>query len=133
MSEGTGRPPRRGRARGLGEPAPPEEHRHLGRIDRVVCGLATRHRRPGEGLAAPTGHPFVGTPSREPVPGKHPRDGHAEARARGGHGMEPRCRCGLHVAVQSDGAIVSYEAAGPAPRVQSKTTGKGVLVGVESP
>jgi len=37
------------------------------------------------------------------------------------------------VAVQSDGAIVSYEAAGPAPRVQSKTTGKGVLVGVESP
>jgi hypothetical protein len=46
--------------------------------------------------------------------------------------MEPRCRCGLHVAVQSDGAIVSYEAAGPAPRVQSKTTGKGVLVGVEA-
>jgi hypothetical protein len=132
-SEGPGRPPRRGSARGLGEPAPTAAHRPLGRIARVVCGLAPMHRLPVEGLAAHQGQAFVGLPSREPVPGPQTRDGHDEARAIGGKGLEHRGRGSWHVAGQEDCSSGSSEADVQAPRVQLTTPGQGVLVGGESP
>ena len=74
----------------------------------------------------------MGTQIREPVPGKQILDGHDEARALGGNGLEKRFRGGLHVAGQEDVAIVPEDADVHAPSVQINTTVQWVLVGVES-
>jgi hypothetical protein len=94
---GTGGPPLHRSDRGLRPPPSPEAGRHLVRIARVVCGLATMHRFPGEGMAHDDGHAFAGTAIRQPRPGKATLDGHDQRGAIGGNSLPERLWSGLHI------------------------------------
>jgi hypothetical protein len=101
-------------------------------IDRIVFGFAAVHGLQREGMPQDNGNTLVRTEIGQSIPGKQTLDGHDEALAVRGDGLEQGFRCGCHVAVQQDFASVSHDTDVHAPRMQINTTVKGVLVGVES-
>jgi len=94
------------RARGLREQTTTEQDGDLVRIDLVVCGFATVHRRPGEGMAQPTGDTLASPKVGEPIPGEHALDSDNHLLPLGGHGLEKRLWARGQVAMQQALAVV---------------------------
>ena len=108
-AEGTGGAPRRRRDPGLGEHASAQQRGNLGRIDRVVCGLAAVESVQREGMPQHQGHALWCTQIREPVPGEETRDSHHEPRTVWGDGLEQQVWSCLHMAVEHPLTIMVHD------------------------
>jgi hypothetical protein len=119
--------------RRLWEQATAQYHGNLGRIDRVVCGVAARDGFHGEGMAQDTGEFLVSAEIGEPIPGAQAFDRDDQPRTIGGNGLEERFRSGFHGAVPHDFTVVAHDADVHGTRMQVDTAVTLVGGGVESP
>jgi hypothetical protein len=127
-----GRPPLRGRAIGLREQAPPEQHgAGLGGA-LVVWGRAPLARLPLQGGAQDNRPPCLGPQVGAPVPGKETGDGDDQSLARGREGLEKRLRRGWPVPMEPARTVRVEATGGPGPGRQVEATGKWVWLGGEA-
>jgi len=91
---------RRGLAIRLGAQAPAEPEGNVLRIDRIVFGFPAVKGLHRESMAQDTRKARLRTEGSQPIPSKQTLHSHDEALAIGGKGLEKRCRCGFHGAVQ---------------------------------
>jgi hypothetical protein len=129
----TGGPPRGGIAVGRREQAATPQHGALLGVDRVVFGLAAVERLHLQRVPEDTGQLCLGAAVGEPGPGQETCDRADPILPIGGHGLEPRLRTGLQVAMPPDRAVLAKDTHVQAARRQIKAAIRFVRRGVESP
>jgi hypothetical protein len=127
-----GGPHRGGIDVGLWEhPATQQNSEFLG-VDRVVFGLAAVDRLHIQRVPEDKGQLFLGPEVGEPVPGQDAFDSDDQILPLGGHGLEPRLRTGVHVAMQQDLAVLAEDTPVHAASRHIHAALRLVLFGVES-
>jgi hypothetical protein len=126
-------PPRGGIDGGRRAQATTEQARARGGSACVVCGVAPRAGRHGEGMPPDPGHPFLSPEGGEPVPGDQAVDGDAQVGPRGRHAPATRLRAGVQVPRPPELAVLGEEADIQGPGVHIDATVKWRGLGVEAP